>query len=140
MSDVTIEIKGADDLLKALEAAPDLARAEIETATRQSLLGLLDPLTDYPAAIPGSSYQRTGDLGRMWTTAPPEIKTMAHGFEGLIGNARPGVEYVQGDDQASVHRGRWKTASAAVKDAEGQIQARYQQAADRVAAMVDSAS
>lgn len=137
---ITIELVGADALIAALQREPELARPILEQTTRAALLDFLDPLTDYPAAIPSSRYRRTGDLGRLWTTAQPEIHVQSTGFEGALGNARPGAEYVQGEDQASIHAGRWPTVRQVAEERQGLIQARYQAAAEQIAGAIDRAA
>lgn len=141
MSDaITIELRGAEELAAALQREPELARGPLETATRTALLDLVDPLTDYPSPPQGSRYRRTGDLGRLWTAAPPEIRVMPTGFEGALGNARPGAQYVQGDEQAAVHQGRWQTVRQVAESSQGLIQARYEAAAQQIAQAIDRAA
>lgn len=131
----TIQVR-SEMLLRALAEYPELARAEIESTTRRALLGLLDPLSDYPPAVPGSSYVRTGDLGRLWTTAQPHVTVLATGFEGVIGNARQGALFVQGEEQATVHQGRWNTAQAVVDAARPQIEGQYRLVPARIGAAI----
>jgi len=82
----------------------------------QSLALLQDDMAEYPAPPPGSTYRRTGTLGRLWTSAQYEISTGSGSVTGVIGNAAcspRGVAYgpfVQSaDDQAWMHVGRWQT-------------------------------
>lgn len=82
----------------------------------QSLALLVDDIAEYPAPPPNSSYRRTGNLGRAWTSAQYEIDVNAGGATGVIGNAvrdrrgRSYGPYVQSaEQQASVHQGRWQT-------------------------------
>lgn len=61
----------------------------------------------YPAPPSGSTYRRTGTLGRRWTTRPIRTTTEV-GRE--IGNNTEYAPRVQSDElQATVHRGRWQT-------------------------------
>lgn len=61
----------------------------------------------YPPPPSGSSYRRTGTLGRRWTTKPIR-KADEVGRE--VGNNTIYAPRVQSDElQASVHRGRWQT-------------------------------
>lgn len=141
MSDpITIEIAGAEEVAAALEREPELARPALERATRLALLDFIDPLTDYPSPPSGSRYRRTGDLGRLWTTAPPQVSVMATGFEGALGNARPGAQYVQGDEQAAVHAGRWQTVRQVAEANQALTQARYEAAAAEIARAIDGAA
>jgi hypothetical protein len=137
---ITVEIEGANELAAALEREPEIARPILEKATRMALIDLVDPLTTYPAPPSGSRYKRTGDLGRLWTAAPPEVHVMGTGFEGVLGNARPGAGYVQGDEQAGVHQGRWQTVRQVAEDNQSLIQARYEAAAREIAGAIDRAA
>lgn len=82
----------------------------------QSLALLVDDIATYPPAPSSSSYRRTGNLGRFWTSAQYEISANTGGITGVIGNAvrdrrgRAYGPYVQSaEEQANVHRGRWAT-------------------------------
>lgn len=83
----------------------------------QSLALLVDDIAEYPPKPPRSTYDRTLDLGRFWTSAQYEISTNTGGITGVIGNAvrsrktgRAYGPYVQSaEDQAWMHRGRWAT-------------------------------
>lgn len=81
-----------------------------------SLALLVDDIAEYPPAPSGSSYRRTGNLGRAWTSAQYEIHASTGGITGVIGNAvrdrrgRAYGPYVQSEEeQAWMHRGRWAT-------------------------------
>lgn len=50
MADKTLEIKGFDELLKALKDAPQIARPLLEEAMTKSLSQIHDELAQYPAA------------------------------------------------------------------------------------------
>lgn len=129
--DITID--GLDSLLSALADWPDLVRPELEKASDAALLSLIPDLANYPEPPPGSTYRRTGNLGRVWTTARPEFAPMATGFEASIGNARPGAEFVQGDMQAAVHQGRWPTVEQVVREHTQEIERYFEGALQRVA-------
>lgn len=82
----------------------------------QSLALLVDDIATYPSPPAGSTYRRTGNLGRAWTSAQYEIHASTGGITGVIGNAvrdrrgRAYGPYVQdADEQAAQHRGRWQT-------------------------------
>ena len=81
-----------------------------------SLALLVDDIAEYPPAPSGSSYRRTGNLGRAWTSAQYEVSANTGGITGVIGNAvrdrrgRAYGPYVQSEEeQAWMHRGRWAT-------------------------------
>ena len=99
--------------LDALAAIPANARRVLMDALGQAgeeaLLGLIPDLADYPAQPAGSTYRRTGTLGRLWTSAKPSWQSKPTGFIGTLGNATSYGPYVQGDDQAPGND-HWQTA------------------------------
>jgi hypothetical protein len=83
-------------ILDVLEGSLDRGGFRIEAAMKV-----------YPPPPSGSSYRRTGTLGRRWTTKPIR-KADEVGRE--VGNNTIYAPRVQSDElQASVHRGRWQT-------------------------------
>lgn len=83
-------------ILDALEGPIDRGAIRIEAAMKV-----------YPSPPSGSTYRRTGTLGRRWTTKP--IRRVDEvGRE--VGNKTDYAPFVQSDElQATVHRGRWQT-------------------------------
>jgi hypothetical protein len=127
-----VTIDGMAPLLAALEQWPELARPELEKAASAALLSLIGPLADYPPAPGGSTYRRTGALGRLWTSAQPEFSAESSGFEASLTNATPYGPYVQGEWQAKQHQGRWQTAEQVVTAHEADIEAYFEAALTRV--------
>lgn len=130
---LTVEIQGLQPLIDALEHWPEVVRPILEETASAALLSLIPDLADYPAPPAGSTYARTGDLGRMWTAARPEFAPEASGFEASIGNKRPGAQFVQGERQAKVHQGRWKTVEDVVRAHQAEIEAYFERALQRAA-------
>ena len=109
-ADITIDVSEAlrkldpKEMDKALETglrgAADLIRADIKT---------------YPPAPAGSSYIRTGTLGRSWASKVQRR-------EAIIGNVTTYAPYVQGaDTQAWMHRGRWRTTAQVAASRAGDV-------------------
>lgn len=72
-------------------------------------------MKSYPPQRSGSSYVRTGTLGRRWVTEP--VKHIAEGLQGTIGNNTPYGPWVQSSAfQAYMHRGRWQTDQDVVRE------------------------
>lgn len=103
---ITVSIAGLDDALRRLE------RAAGDEALRRGMVRAVERLrnrmADYPQQRRGSSYRRTGTLGRRWET---RVESASGGVRGRVGNYT--VDYaplVQSHRfQARVHRGRWQT-------------------------------
>jgi len=83
----------------------------------------------YPPQRPGSSYVRTGDLGRGWRVE--DGRYLEGGYVVAASNAVEYAPWVQGDDQAWMHVGRWDTIGDAEK-------AFTDPAADQIAAAIEA--
>lgn len=135
--DAGITVVNLPSAARMLREHPDLLLAEFQIVTDRLLLEVGAELAEYPDAPPNSSYRRTGTLGRLWTTARPEWQASGSGFEGKLGNATPYGPYVQGERQALVHRGRWKTVRVIEDARRASIIGRYAAATRRVAEKVN---
>lgn len=91
----------------------DLARIRLDHAAavlRDYLTDVVAPdAANYPAEIPGQRYVRTDTLKLGWTEAEPTVSATAGDVLAVLENSTPYGDYVQGDAQASVHAGRWRT-------------------------------
>lgn len=102
---VTITITGAEEIVRRLDNAT--ATQTLQRAVMRSVNLLANRMAKYPPARAGSSYVRTGTLGRRWTT---EVKTMSDRVQGKVGNNTVYGPWVPGKlFQATIHRGRWQT-------------------------------
>lgn len=138
MADESIIVLGIPEVVGALNRYPELAMPEFQAASEASLLGLIPEVSDYPSAPAGSSYRRTGTLGRLWTAAKPEWRPMGTGFEGSIGNATPYGHWVQGEDQASRMAAiGWVQAEKRLQAAKSRIEAIFRAAARRIEAKLN---
>lgn len=69
-------------------------------------------LKKYPAPPPNSTYRRTGNLGRRWTS---RTSVALFSATAIIGNNTPYGPEVQGEGfQADIHVGRWQTDEQAL--------------------------
>lgn len=121
MLDVSLTVEGADEVAEDLLHLPEVLGNQVEQAIDRLLLLAQGMLAIYPAAPAGSRYRRTGLLGGNWTGATHRVRRIIRPtglyVEGQIQNARPGVQYVQDeDDQAWMHVGRWKTAQQVLSE------------------------
>lgn len=100
-----IIINGVEELIQRLgklEGVNHLRPPMVRAVAR-----LHRDMADYPPQRPGSSYVRTGTLGRRWIT---RIDTIHGGLQGSVGNNTIYAPLVQSERfQANVHRGRWQT-------------------------------
>ena len=101
----SIRIEGVDKLIAKLGKVQGIA--VLRKPMQRAVYRLHAGLAKYPSAIPGSSYRRTGTLGRLWTT---RIESSSDGLTGKVGNRIHYAPWVQSERfQAKVHQGRWQT-------------------------------
>ena len=110
----------ADITIDVSQALKKLDPKEMEEALRTGLRGAADliraDIKTYPPAPAGSSYVRTGTLGRSWASKVSKL-------EAIIGNVTAYARYVQGaDTQAWMHRGRWRTTAQVAKARTADVQ------------------
>ena len=117
----SIKITGLSELVSRLGEA---ATSEIlKPPMHRSVLRLQRDMAQYPSPPAGSTYRRTGTLGRRWTT---DVNVTAHGIRGAVGNNTPYAPWVQAEAfQAWMHRGRWQTDRDVLDDNEGAILADF---------------
>ncbi|NIV36791.1 MAG: hypothetical protein GWN58_47360 [Anaerolineae bacterium] len=94
------------------EAMAALDTEKMVQTANNAIVEALDPVLEavrkYPAPPAGSSYRRTGALGRGWTKKDDAKKGTSS-----LASSVPYVGYVQDQNmQARVHRGRWETVQS----------------------------
>lgn len=120
-------------LLGALGKFQDTAYQELEQKLKQALKLLAGHASVYPDKPAGSTYRRTKTLGRLWTTAQPQVTVMGHVLDARIGNKTPYGPYVQDpDEQAWMHVGRWQTTHDVAAAHAGEVSHLVAQAGVRV--------
>lgn len=116
----SIEVKGLDELIARMNAFPDKLKDAVQIAISSSLLALWGSVPPYPAPPEGSTYRRTGTLGRTLGSSEGggqsgdhptiyQVKSLGSGnYEGHFGTNLEYAPYVIGDNtQAWMHKGRW---------------------------------
>ena len=124
----TITIRGIPELQAKLgkAAAIDTLRPPMQRAVYR----LQRDMAEYPPQRTGSSYVRTGTLGRRWTTS---VTQSFNGLIGTIGNNTIYGPFVQSERfQAGIHRGRWQTDQQVADRNERAIVADFADAIERV--------
>ena len=101
-----IVILGIDALIRKLDSMEDVYTV-LRPPMQRAVYRLQRDMADYPPQRPGTSYVRTGTLGRRWTT---KIAQAPSGLIGTVGNNTSYGPFVQSSQfQAWMHRGRWQT-------------------------------
>lgn len=112
-----IEIQGIEELFRKLGGA--VAISTMRPPMQRSVYRLQAGMAKYPPQRLGSSYRRTGTLGRRWTTA---ISESADGLVGKIGNSTSYGPFVQSEMfQSRVHQGLWQTDADVAKQEQAAI-------------------
>ena len=111
------------------EAMKKLDPSDMEKAIATALKGSADliraDIKRYPPPPAGSSYIRTGTLGRSWASKVQRR-------EAIIGNVTPYGPYVQGaTEQAWMHKGRWRTTAQVAKARAGDVKKLFEAAISR---------
>ena len=105
MSNVTIQIKGIDELIRKLGRAEGMKH--LRAPMQRAVYRLQARMAQYPAQRPNSTYRRTGTLGRKWTS---KIEQSSTSITGRVGNNTSYAPLVQSYRfQARIHRGLWQT-------------------------------
>lgn len=105
MADVSIEIKGVGAMIAKLGKVQ--GTNVLRPPMLRSVLRIQRDMQEYPTQRIGSTYRRTGTLGRKWT-----VRVQQNGpyLEGKVGNNTRYAPFVQSRQfQARIHRGRWQT-------------------------------
>ena len=121
---MNVKVIGLEALMKKLKrlSAPELT-SEMKKTTEKAVKYVHSQVPNYPPPPAGSTYGRTGTLGREITT---EVRTMGTDIIGLIGSPTPYAPWVISTEQGSngagpqawMHQGRWWTLQGVVKKAQ----------------------
>lgn len=104
MAEITIQ--GLDALYRKIDSMERIQDV-LTPPMQRGVYRLQRDMAMYPPPPTGSTYVRTGTLGRRWTT---KIDRNGGGLVGTVGNSTSYGPFVQSKQfQARVHRGRWQT-------------------------------
>lgn len=109
------------------QAAQAQLPAVMDKTMGKAVLYFHSKIPGYPAPPTGSTYQRTGTLGRSYTT---EVRHLGADIVGVIGSAVVYAPYVVDEQrQAAVHKDRWYTLIAVLRRYHGVIAKMFHAAA-----------
>ena len=119
MTDVSIQVQGVPQLVRKLGKA--VATDTLARAMDKARMRVQSALQRYPSPPQGSTYVRTGDLGRSWTS---RTIVGADGVTGQLGNAvrsrrggRAYARYVQADvSEPAPHQTQQHTSTGWITD------------------------
>lgn len=123
---MSVTIRGIAPILR------DLRRINLETVEDVVAAAMEDigkDAANYPPPPPNSTYRRTDTLGKGWTDAQPVSTQTGNTLLTVLTNGTPYGAWVQGaDDQAQIHRGRWRTTDQIAESWEPRVAERIEQA------------
>jgi len=130
------------DLIQRMHRYPQQLNQEMERTIKQALAHTQGSVPPYPAPPPGSSYVRTGTLGRTIGLGGRadiyETRRVGAGYEARLGTRLDYAPYVIGPEtQAAPHRGRWWTMRTVLEKAMPGIERLYEAAANRMVAFLE---
>lgn len=140
-----IEVKGLNELITRMKAYPAEMTKGMATTMTATLIALWQSVPGYPPPPEGSTYDRTGTLGRslgsdMGGGAAGEpsifvVKKLGEGFEGRFGTNLSYAPSVIGEAQSPKMAHWWTMRSIADKAAD-KINQLWQQLGDKMAAFL----
>jgi len=113
---VRITIKGLDRLTAKL-GSTEAAASHLRPVMVRSLARIRKPLKVYPPRPPNSTYRRTDQLMKAWTSLIEK-----GGFRGVVGNNTKYAPFVQSAErQAWMHKGHWQTDEDVIESVQDRI-------------------
>jgi hypothetical protein len=150
MASVSIIVEGLDDLSKRFKDSPNKFKVALGKAMEAALLVIWESVPSYPRKPEGSTYRRTGTLGRTLGSTefggvgsnPPDIYSVHEEGGYTVGEFGSNLEYapyVIGDEeQAWMHKGRWWVLGTVLEKAKDKIQRVFEIAAEEMARWLES--
>ena len=127
-----VRVEGLPELVRGLQQFPETLQGGLRLAIDEGLLLLQGRLAVYATQVPGSRYERTGQLGSGWSGAEHTVRMAGKFVEGSATNRTPWTGYVQSEAmQVPVHQGRWQTAEEVIEEIRPQIDRLLQEAGER---------
>jgi hypothetical protein len=146
----TVEVHGLDELLARMKAFPQKLTESQAAVMSASLNAIWEKVPPYPQQPAGSSYRRTGTLGRSLgaggngegggTGGKPSIYRISKLGTGMVGTFGTNVkyaEYVIGENQAGMHSSNWWKLTDALNRAADKINRLWNDFANNLAAFLD---
>lgn len=124
MADFDLSIDGTEEIRKTLV---DLVSADsLEGAGNRSGLLVVNRMAKYPQKPAGSTYDRTGTLGKRWTY---RLRGSGRELEIRVGNNTVYGPWVQSEQfQARVHKGHWQTDEQVLNQEDDRIRGFFEDA------------
>ena len=128
MIDPEIETKGVEQVRKKIDRLQKRLDtgdpgSTVRQVLRRVVILIQSRMMVYPPQRAGSSYRRTGTLGRAWTS---EVYAEGDALIGKVGNVTKYAPQVQSEKfQSKAHKGRWQTDVQVIRELEPEINAEF---------------
>lgn len=143
-----IEIRGLKELQARMSRYPEKMAAAMKVTLEAAMLTLWENVPPYPAPPDGSSYVRTGTLGRTLGSSDGggkagsepevfEVRKFGGEWEGHFGTNLEYAPYVIGDETQAAQNSHWWTISKVAERAGEKIDRLFDSLANKLAAFLD---
>lgn len=143
-----ITVKGLDELIDRMTAYPVELIKITSVSMSASLNALWEKVPPYPQQDSGSSYRRTGTLGRSLGSSMQggaggnpsvyKIRSLGGGnVEGVFGTNLDYAPFVIGENQAGMHSSNWWNIKTIAQRAADKIEKIWQQCGDLLAKFLE---
>ena len=128
MIDPEIETKGVEQVRKKIDRLQKRLDtgdpgSTVRQVLRRVVILIQSRMMVYPPQRAGSSYRRTGTLGRTWTS---DVYSEGDSLIGKVGNVTKYAPQVQSEKfQSKAHKGRWQTDVQVIRELEPEINAEF---------------
>ena len=136
---VTITVKGLDEIRAKFGNSSPVVQRELYRAMYRAVVGELGRMPSYPPKPPNSTYIRRMRLGGSLTSlvgkaegAASQVQMVGKNVQGVVGTNVVYAGRVIGQDQGRAFQGRWWQLEPSVMSHKGQIEAEFEDAADRI--------
>lgn len=142
MGEISVEIHGDEELIAKYKRIEEQMPGNMRGLMVKSVIYAQSQIPAYPSPPAGSTYRRTGTLGRTVTAFPgvagptgiggsggdnggqplTRVESIAGGVRGVVGGRLSYMPYVIDEgQQAYMHRGRWWTLQKVITGARSGI-------------------
>lgn len=128
MATLNIEPKGVEQVRKKIDRLQKRLDtgdpgSTVRQVLRRVVILIQSRMMVYPPQRAGSSYRRTGTLGRTWTS---DVYSEGDALIGKVGNVTKYAPQVQSEKfQSKAHKGRWQTDVQVIRELEPEINAEF---------------
>jgi hypothetical protein len=143
----SIEVRGLDELIARMKAYPGELRKSLALTVTSALTVLWENVPPYPSPPDGSTYDRTGTLGRSLgsgtsggAAGKPDVfvvKALGSGYEGRFGSNVDYAPYVIGEGTQSKHMGHWWTIKTIAEKSQEKILRLFVTLGEKLASFLD---